>query len=226
MPGKPDATDHGSESRPLPAARQSSRLTRAFYRRDPVKVARGLLGHRLVSRIGDTPTSGIIVETEAYLGIHDKGAHTYGGRRTPRTETMWGDGGYAYVYFVYGMHHCVNVVAGRRGNPVAVLVRALEPDVDDLSEAALNLMFSRRHKAKRLTDICSGPSKLCQALAISRDHDGEDLVDGDVLFIERARNRSLPAGSIIAGPRMGIGYAEEWQHEPLRFCLRGNPHLS
>jgi DNA-3-methyladenine glycosylase len=204
----------------------AQRLTRSFYRRDPVLVARSLLGHRLVSRIGGTRTSGIIVETEAYLGIPDKGAHTYRGRRTPRNETMWGDGGHAYVYFVYGMHHCVNVVAGRSGDPVAVLIRALEPDASDSSDAGMHLMFARRQKAKRPTDLCSGPSKLCQALGITRDHDGADLVDGDLLFIERARSRSLPETYVIAGPRVGIGYAEEWQHEPLRFFLKDNPHVS
>jgi len=204
----------------MTAQETAPRLSRSFYRREPVAVARGLLGHRLVSRIGGALTSGIIVETEAYLGIPDKGAHTYGGRRTPRNETMWGDGGHAYVYFVYGMHHCVNIVAGHSDNPVAVLIRALEPD------AGLDLMFARRPKAKRSTDLCSGPAKLCQALGITRDLDGESLVGGESLFIERARRRSLPSGSILAGPRVGIGYAEEWQHEPLRFFLRGNPHVS
>jgi DNA-3-methyladenine glycosylase len=213
MPGRPEA-----DSAP--------RLSRSFYRRDPVVVARGLLGHRLVSRIGGTLTSGIIVETEAYLGIPDKGAHTYGGRRTPRNETMWGEGGHAYIYFVYGMHHCVNVVAGRSGDPVAVLIRALEPDLDDRDEMAVELMFSRRPKAKRPTDLCSGPAKLCQALGITREHDGEDLVDGKLLFIERARRRPLPETSIVAAPRVGIAYAEEWRHEPLRFFLKDNPHVS
>ncbi len=204
----------------MTAQEAAPRLSRSFYRRDPVAVARGLLGHRLVSRIGGKRTSGIIVETEAYLGIADKGAHTYGGRHTPRNETMWGDGGYAYVYFVYGMHHCVNVVAGRSNDPMAVLIRALEPD------AGLDLMFTKRMKAQRPTDLCSGPSKLCQALGITRDHDGEDLIEGEFLFIEHARSRSLPTASIIAGPRIGIAYAEEWQHKPLRFFLRGNPHVS
>ena len=206
--------------------RTVQRLSRSFYRRDPVAVARGLLGHRLVSTIGGTRTSGIIVETEAYLGIPDKGAHTYGGRRTPRNETMWGDGGHAYVYFVYGMHHCVNVVAGRSGDPLAVLIRALEPDLSDPADASLRLMLARRSKAKRPTDLCSGPSKLCQALGITRDQNGEDMVDGDTLFLERARSRSLPTGSVIAGPRIGIGYAEEWQYKPLRFFLKDNPHVS
>lgn len=210
----------------MTAQEAAPRLSRAFFRRDPVAVARGLLGHRLVSRIGGKRTSGIIVETEAYLGIDDKGAHTYGGRRTPRNETMWGDGGHVYVYFVYGMHHCVNVVAGRSGDPVAVLIRALEPDLSDPTDASHRLMFARRLKAKRPTNLCSGPSKLSQALGITRDQNGEDLVEGNLLFIERARSHSLPSGSIVAGPRIGISYAEEWQLEPLRFFLKGNLHVS
>lgn len=196
------------------------RLPRAFCRRDAVAVARGLLGQRLVSTGGGTRVSGLIVETEAYLGVPDKAAHSFGGRRTDRVESMWGDGGHAYVYFVYGMHHCVNFVAGAAGNPLAILIRALEPDGGE------ETMWRRRPKAKRTTDLCSGPGKLCQALAITREHDGADLVSGDRLFIEQVRRRALPSGKIGVGPRIGIAYAEEWQHEPLRFWIAGNPHVS
>ncbi len=196
------------------------RPTRAFYHRDPVAVARSLLGQRLVSTIGEARASGIIVETEAYLGIHDKASHTYGGRRTPRNEHMWGDGGHAYVYFVYGMHHCVNVVASHADEPLAVLIRALEPDEGS------KLMTSRRGKTKKTVDLCSGPAKLCQALAITRAQNGGDLVDGLELFIEQVRRRTLPAKRIGVGPRIGVAYAEEWRHEPLRFWVRGNAHVS
>ncbi|MFQ5743556.1 MAG: DNA-3-methyladenine glycosylase [Acidobacteriota bacterium] len=196
------------------------RLARSFFRQDPIALARGLLGQRLVSRAGGKTTSGIIVETEAYLGVADKAAHSYGGRYSPRNQTMWGDGGHAYVFFVYGMHHCFNVVAGRARDPVAVLVRALEPDEGP------RVMFARRAKARRQTDLCSGPAKLCQALAIERAHDGEDLVDGEVLFIERLRSRPLPESLIVASPRIGIDYAEEWRPEPLRFFVKDNPHVS
>ena len=201
-------------------SRRSPRLPRSFYRRDVVAVARSLLGQRLVSRIDEARVSGLIVETEAYLGTPDKAAHTYGGRRTTRTETMWGDGGHAYVYFVYGMHHCVNVVAGNPGDPVAVLLRGLEPD------DGADRMFERRGAARRARDLCSGPAKLCQALGITRTLDGEDLVDGNELFIEEVRRRALPASAIERGPRVGVGYAEEWQHERLRFWVRGNRHVS
>lgn len=162
----------------------------------------------------------MIVETEAYLGVHDKAAHTYGGRRSARNASMWGDGGHAYVYFVYGMHHCVNAVAGRAEEPMGVLIRALQPD------EGLSQMFARRQKARAETDLCSGPAKLCQALGITRRLDGTDLTAPGTLFIERRLGRPLPSAAITTGPRVGIGYAEEWQREPLRFFVHGSPHVS
>lgn len=205
-------------TRARPPGRQ--RLPRSFYRRDAATVARALLGQRLVTRADGRRTAGIIVETEAYLGVLDKAAHTYGEHRTARNESMWGDGGHAYVYFVYGLHHCVNVVAGAPGNPVAVLIRALEP------ADGIETMFARRRAARRATDLCSGPAKLCQALAITRALDGADLVRGRAITVERARRRSLAGGRIGVGPRIGIDYAQEWRDEPLRFWVRDNPHVS
>ena len=198
---------------------QSTRLPSSFYHRNVIAVARGLLGQRLVSQVDDSRVSGIIVETEAYLGTIDKAAHTYHGCRTARNETMGGPGGNAYVYFVYGMHHCVNVVAGDPEEPVAVLLRALEPD------GGTDVMFTRRAAARHSIDLCSGPGKLCQALDITAS-DGEDLVGGKTLFIEEIRKRSLPTSSIGCGPRVGVSYAEEWQQKPLRFWVQGNPNVS
>ena len=197
-----------------------SRIPRSFYRRDAVSVARALLGQRLVSYVDDRRTSGIIVETEAYLGAEDKAAHTYGNRRTARNETMWGDGGHMYVYFVYGIHHCANVVVGVLGAPVAVLLRALEP------EEGLDVMSERRPAARRSTDLCSGPGKLCQALGITRALDGIDLAGSSAVGIEPLRQRAMSTNRIAAGPRIGVGYAQEWQHEPLRFWVKDNPHVS
>ncbi len=199
------------------------RLPLSFYRRNPVPLARALLGQRLV-RILDRPRgarlAGLIVEAEAYLGEPDKAAHTYSGRRTARNESMWLDGGHAYVYFTYGMHHCMNVVASTKGRPVAVLIRALEPT------EGLDLMRQRRTAARRDTDLCSGPAKLCQALRIDRSLDGQDLVNGPALFIERVRKTVLPKPRIVTGPRVGIGYADEWADKPLRFYIKDNPHVS
>jgi DNA-3-methyladenine glycosylase len=198
----------------------TSRLPRAFYRRDAVAVARSLLGQRLVTCIDGQTTGGVIVETEAYLGIADKAAHTYGGRRTARNESMWGDGGHLYVYFVYGMHHCANVVAGTVENPVAALLRALDPDI------GIDEMFARRPAARRPTDLCSGPAKLCEALGMTRALDGEDLAASAQVQVQQVRKRALPTARIASGPRVGIGYAEEWQHEPLRFWVKDNPNVS
>ncbi len=196
------------------------RLSASFYQRDAVTVARALLGQRLVRLVNGQRVAGIIVETEAYLGEKDKAAHTFNGRRTARNASMWLGGGHAYVYFTYGMHYCMNVVAGRPNEPVAVLLRALEP------MEGLETMRARRAKAKRATDLCSGPAKLCEALAIDRSLDGADLTSDEAFFIERRRQRAYPSRLIVAGPRVGVHYAQEWAHEPLRFRLLDNPHVS
>lgn len=193
------------------------RLTRVFYRRGPATVARSLLGHKLVRVTDGVRAAGIIVETEAYLGVQDRAAHTFNGRRTPRNETMWGDGGHCYVYFTYGMHHCVNVVTGSEGQPVAVLLRALEP------VEGVEMMAERRNRTQ---DLCSGPGRLCQALAIDRSLDGVDLVSGSGLFIERVPRRRSPIAKIARTSRIGVDYAGEWAKKPLRFHIRDNPHIS
>ena len=196
------------------------RLARSFFYRDVQQVAKALLGQRLVRLVDGHRLAGLIVEVEAYLGIPDKAAHTCRGRRTARNESMWGDGGHAYVYFTYGMHHCVNAVAGWRDQPVAVLLRALEPTEGH------EQMYQHRKKARRDTDLCSGPAKLCQAMRIDRCLDGIDLVKSDCLFIEKTRARSYPASRIVARPRVGVDYADEWAAKPLRFYIKDNPHVS
>ena len=195
----------------------SPRLTRRFYRRDSETVARALLGQKLVRMVDGRRIAGLIVETEAYLGLPDMAAHTYGGRRTPRNETMWGDAGHLYVYFTYGMHHCANVVAGRAGDPVAVLLRALDP-VENLD--------AMRRRRRRGVDLCSGPARLCQALAIDRTLDGLDLVNGRSLFIEPQRRSSTLQRRVVTAPRIGIAFAGPWARKPLRFYIRDNPHVS
>ena len=195
-------------------------LDRAFYRRETVTVARDLLGQRLVRVLDGQRLAGLIVETEAYLGVADRAAHTFGGRRTARVASMWLDGGHAYVYFTYGMHHCVNLTAGEAGVPEAILIRSLEPT------EGLDVMRGRRVKAKRDTDLCSGPGKLCEAMAIDRGLDGRDVTRGGELYVERARVAPLRDGSLRVGPRVGIGAAGEWVDRPLRFVLAGSLHVS
>lgn len=215
------------------------RADRAFFESRAEALARRLLGQRLVRVLEDgTRLAGIIVETEAYLGARDRAAHTFGGRWTARNESMWREGGTAYVYFTYGMHHCMNVVAGRAGDPVAVLIRALEP-----VEGIEVMEIHRRRKAGEITAprggirgssretmtnsrLCSGPARLCQALAIDRSLDGEDMARSSRLFIERVRKRALADRYLVCTPRIGIGYSGEWATRPLRWYIAGNPNVS
>ena len=190
------------------------------YVRDPVTVARDLLGQRLVRVLDGVRLAGFIVEVEAYLGQRDRAAHTFDGRRTARNESMYLGAGHAYVYFTYGMHHCMNVVCGRRGEGVAVLLRAIEPT------EGLETMFGHRRKARRETDLCSGPAKLTQALGIDLDFDGHDLRSSPVLYIERVRRRRGMSPPIVASSRIGVDYAGAWARRPLRFHLDRNPHVS
>ncbi|MCA9286561.1 MAG: DNA-3-methyladenine glycosylase [Phycisphaerales bacterium] len=186
---------------------------------DPVVLARRLLGQRLVRIERHTRLAGRIVEVEAYLGPQDRAAHTFGGRRTARNASMWLAGGHAYVYFTYGMHWCLNVVAGAADEGVAVLVRAIEPE-----EGVEAMVRHRRGGDRRL--LAAGPARLTQALAIDGAFDGEDLRTSDRLFIERVLPRALPARRIAATPRIGVAYAGEWAAAPLRFCVADSPGLS
>lgn len=202
------------------------RMEAGFYARDPVGVARGLLGQRLVAVQPDgTRLAGTIVETEAYLGVKDKAAHTFGWRKTERNASMFEPGGTAYVFLNYGIHSVLNLSVGAAGVPTAVLIRAIEPT------EGLPTMFERRGKARRpselgSSDLGSGPGKLTQALGITVADDGIDTLASDRVFVERLRQRSLPGRKIVVAKRIGIDYAEEWADAPLRFYVRGNPHVS
>ncbi len=189
----------------------------AAFGNDPVAVARSLLGQQLVRVVGRQRVAGKIVEVEAYLGASDRAAHTYNGRRTPRNESMYLGGGHAYIYFTYGMHHCMNVVCGRRDSGTAVLLRAIEPT------EGLDVMFARRAAATRPRDLCSGPGKLTQAFGIDLAQDGLDLRVSRELFIERPI-----AGRVVISrtPRIGVDYAGAWAKRPLRFLIRGNTYVS
>jgi DNA-3-methyladenine glycosylase len=196
-----------------------SKLKRDFYTRvDTLRVARELLGKRLVVPAPDGErVSARIIEVEAYLGAEDKAAHSYGNRRTARTETMYRVGGTVYVFFVYGMHHQFNVVAGPEEVPHAILVRGVEP------EEGVELMRLCR-PAKTERELTNGPGKLCQALGIDRSFDGEDLM-GKRIWIEDTGAIIKPS-DIAKGPRVGIAYAEEFVHKPWRFWIKDNPFVS
>ena len=180
-----------------------AKLTRSFYNRDTVQVARDLLGKHLVHRVRGRERVGRIVEVEAYLGPHDKAAHSARGL-TPRTQVMFGPPGHAYVYLIYGMHHCLNVVTEQEGHASAVLVRALEP-------------------VRNLAGKPSGPGLLCKALGVDRRCNGLDLL-GDRLYITTPSESE--AFSIVQRPRIGVDYAGAWARRLLRFYIRGNGHVS
>jgi DNA-3-methyladenine glycosylase len=195
-----------------------SKLPREFYTRpDVLEVARDLLGKKLVvpGKSGRR-VAGIIVETEAYRGPEDRASHAYAGRRTNRTETMYGIGGTAYVYFVYGMYHQFNVVTNVEDTPHAVLIRALEP-VEGLD------IIKRRRAGRSEYEWTSGPGRLCVALGIDRKLDKADLL-GDRVWLEEGV--SISPRQISRGPRIGIDYAEQWVNKPWRFWLHNNPFVS
>jgi DNA-3-methyladenine glycosylase len=188
------------------------KLERRFYERDDVvEISRELLGKVLCSRIRGTLTSAIITETEAYAGAGDRASHAYRGRRTKRTEPMFGAGGTAYVYLCYGIHHLFNVVTGQTGTPHAVLVRAgraLEGET---------LMRRRRGPAATARTLLAGPGSLAEALGIRTRHSGISLL-GDRIWIE---DRGIRIGreTIVTGPRVGVDYAGPDAHRPYRFRL-------
>jgi DNA-3-methyladenine glycosylase len=188
-------------------------LPRDFYTRaDVLAVARRLLGQILVVPAEDgMRVAGRIVETEAYRGPLDRASHAHGGRRTARNEAMYGIGGTAYVFFVYGMHHHVNVVTGPRDVPHAVLLRALEP-IDGIE------VMRRRRPGQPDHQLASGPGKLCAALGIDRTFDRADLL-GDRIWIEPG-DEPVGAALIARGPRIGIDYAGAWIERPWRFWIR------
>ncbi|HEV2826208.1 MAG TPA: DNA-3-methyladenine glycosylase [Pyrinomonadaceae bacterium] len=194
------------------------KLPREFYTRPNVlAVARDLLGKLLVvpAKKGKR-VSGKIVEVEAYRGPQDRAAHSFGGRRTKRTETMYRIGGTAYVFFVYGMYYQFNVVTNAADAPHAVLIRAVEP------VEGIELMRKRR-QGQPDHNLTNGPGKLCIALGIDRGLDAADLLGENVWLEEGEKISRL---RIASGPRIGIDYAEGWVDKPWRFWLRDNAFVS
>ena len=193
------------------------RLTRSFFRAPTVELARALVGCCLVRRSAQGIVAGRIVETEAYLSEGDPASHSHRGP-TARNRAMFARPGTAYVYLIYGMHHCLNVVTAEEGVGEAVLVRALEP------LAGEELMRARRGGVAR-RELCSGPGKLAQALGLTREHDGLDLCRGELGIWGPSRFGDWDAGAagVLAGPRIGITKAAD---SPLRFRLAGSPWVS
>jgi len=187
-------------------------LPREFYQGDTVEVAKKLLGKLLVRRLPEGDVAVRLCEVEAYLGVADPAAHTAFGRRTPRNEVMWGDGGHLYVYLTYGMHHCANVVTRHPGDPQAVLLRGA------VAVWGQDHILARRGGKGEM----NGPAKLCQALALDRTLNGYDLtVAGEVFLADDGISVSFE--NVLVLPRVGVEYAGEAASWPLRFLVRGFP---
>jgi DNA-3-methyladenine glycosylase len=190
-------------------------LPRSFYDRDAIDVARDLLGKTLVRELDGERLSARIVETEAYVGPHDLACHASKGM-TARNQVMFGEPGHAYVYFIYGMYYCLNLVTGRSGYPAAVLIRACEP-LD-----GIETMRRLRKKAKKDLDLTSGPGKLCIAMGIDRTLNGADVCTKKGLFVEDAPS----VNDIVSSSRIGVDYAGEYKDKPWRFYIKNNPYVS
>ena len=199
------------------------KLTEKFYNRDSVTVAQELLGKVLVHNINGKQLRAKIVETEAYGGIIDKAAHSYDGRRTKRVEVMYGKAGVSYVYLIYGIYNCFNIVVSEEGNPEAVLIRALEPLTahDAMAQYRYKKSYSELNK-KQILGLTSGPGKLCIAMAIDRSLNGADLL-GEQLYVEEGESEHFETA---ATTRIGIDYAEEARDYPWRFYIKDNPYVS
>jgi DNA-3-methyladenine glycosylase len=192
----------------------NQKIPLSFYQQeDVVALSKSLIGKYLITCLEpeNVMTGGMIIETEAYQGPEDKASHAYKNRRTKRTETMFSEGGKAYVYLCYGLHNLFNIVTNRKDIPHAVLIRAIKPEI------GIETMLKRRHKERVIPSLTNGPGALCQALGIHRAHDGYSL-DGSHIWLED-RGVVIPSKKIKTSPRIGVDYAGEDALKPWRFYL-------
>ncbi len=196
-----------------------SKLARSFFGRPALEVARDIIGRRLVHVTEEGTVAGIVVEAEAYTGLDDPASHSYGGRRTKRNEVMWGPPGFAYVYPIYGMHLCFNVVCGKVGEPQGTFLRAIRPTEGQALMAVRRGFPVWDEKTER--QLCNGPSKLCQAFGITRSLNGADLC-GEELYFTTGND----PGEVVAAKRIGIDYAGPGREWPWRFLVKGDPFVS
>ena len=196
-----------------------SKLPYSFYQNADVNdLAVQLLGKQLYTQIDGQLTGGTIVETEAYKGVEDRASHAYGGRFTPRTQTMYQAGGLSYVYLCYGIHHLFNVVTAPEGTPHAVLIRGLEPNT------GLDVMLERRSMTIIKPNLTAGPGALAKALGIDRTLNSKDLM-GEEIWIED-NGIHYADDQIVAVPRVGVDYAGDHAFFPWRYYVKGNKYVS
>ncbi len=190
-------------------------LGKNFYARDGISLAKDLLGCYLIKEVEQDKIITKIVETEAYIGPEDKACHAYNNKRTKRTEVMFGRPGLAYVYLIYGIHNCFNIVAGKEGKPEAVLIRAVEP------VSGMNYIKDNREIGSRPDiELTNGPGKLTEALGINRDFNGLSLTESKELYLTSGED--IPESEIRSGPRINIDYAEEFTEKSWRFYINSD----
>lgn len=194
------------------------RFERDFFLRDVLVVGPEILGNFLVRKIGDKIIKTKIVEVEAYKGPEDRASHAYENKRTSRTEPMFSLGGNSYVYLIYGMYNCMNIVCQEEGKPEALLIRGVEP----LNE--FDLLSQNRNLIKNIHNLTNGPGKLCSALQIDREFSGYDLIDGNELYLEK--NEDKEEIEIVYSKRIGIDYAGEYAEKLWRFYIKNNKFIS
>jgi DNA-3-methyladenine glycosylase len=199
------------------------KLKRDFYNRNTLEAARELLGKYIVHHKESCMVSRI-VEVEAYIGAVDKACHSYNNRKTKRTAVMFGPPGYAYVYLIYGMYYCFNIVTEEEGEASAVLIRAAEPmeEIERMVQNRYNQSIENTSK-KQLINLTNGPGKLCKAMSINGENNGMDLF-GDQLYIMEEKEKK--PFEIVTTNRVNINYAEEAIHFPWRFYIKDNPYVS
>ncbi|TDX46821.1 DNA-3-methyladenine glycosylase [Halanaerobium congolense] len=194
------------------------RLKQGFYQKDAVQAAKDLLGKVIVRKYNDKTIKVKIVETEAYCGAEDKASHAHNNKKTKRTAPMFKKGGHSYIYLIYGMYYCLNVVTAAENNPHAVLIRAVEP------LKGLNYIKENRQiKSSKIENLTNGPGKLSQALKINKNLNGCNLIESDFLYIIDTETEEF---EIENSPRINIDYAEEYKDKKWRFFIKNNKYIS
>lgn len=200
-----------------------NKLRKDFYLRDTVIVAKELLGKYIVVKHNDENLVGKIVEVEAYLGIKDKAAHSYGGKKTARTKVMYEEGGCVYVFQIYGMYNCLNIVTSHKETPEAVLIRGVEP-IGNIDIFSFNRFQKKFHELTNYQkkNITNGPGKLCMAMNITKEFNGKNLNSDEIYIVDNNEEKF----DIIESKRIGIDYAEEAKEYLLRFHIKDNKFVS
>lgn len=199
-------------------------IEKEFYNQGAIEVAKGILGHYLVREVNGLKIRTKIVETESYIGSTDKACHAYNYKRTDRTKPLFEEGGIAYVYFIYGLYHCFNIVTNIKEEPEAVLIRAVEPldNFEYLSNIRFNKNYNELTNAQK-RNLTNGPSKLCSALSITREDNYKKLYIDSRLYLEYNYEKNI---EIVETTRIGIDYAEEAKDFKWRFYIKNSPYVS